>query len=303
MPSLDELLLATSRTFAAAIPLLPEPTRGAVRTAYLLFRIADTFEDAAAWPRERRIAALTELERIVEEGDVAAAREAGPRWAEGAPTAHAGYLALLRATDDVVADFAALSPGARAIVARHTLRTVQGMGRVVEHSDELGRVQLTSVEEVRAYCYVVAGIVGELLTDLFVHDIASLAAEKEELEATQVAFGEGLQLVNVLKDVDDDAAEGRTFVPAGTRDQLMALARADLRLSERYVGALVRGGAPRGVVAFCAMPLLLARATLDRVEAEGPGAKVGRALVGAVLQHVADAPLDDGGVQLLRFGT
>jgi phytoene/squalene synthetase len=32
--------------FALAIPLLPEPTRNRVGIAYLLFRIADTFEDA-----------------------------------------------------------------------------------------------------------------------------------------------------------------------------------------------------------------------------------------------------------------
>ena len=60
---LDDLLLKTSRTFALAIPLLPEPTRAAVGVAYLLFRIADTFEDATAWPRTQRIEAL---ERFVE---------------------------------------------------------------------------------------------------------------------------------------------------------------------------------------------------------------------------------------------
>jgi len=42
----DGLLQKTSRTFALAIPLLPEPTRTAVGAAYLLFRVADTFEDA-----------------------------------------------------------------------------------------------------------------------------------------------------------------------------------------------------------------------------------------------------------------
>ncbi len=39
---LDTLLAETSRTFALAIPLLPEPTRHEVGVAYLLFRVADT---------------------------------------------------------------------------------------------------------------------------------------------------------------------------------------------------------------------------------------------------------------------
>jgi len=58
MATLDDLLEKTSRTFALSIPMLPEPTRRHVGIAYLLFRIADTFEDAARWPRDRRLAAL-----------------------------------------------------------------------------------------------------------------------------------------------------------------------------------------------------------------------------------------------------
>ena len=49
MIDVNDLLVKTSRTFALAIPLLPEPTRREVGLAYLLFRIADTFEDATAW--------------------------------------------------------------------------------------------------------------------------------------------------------------------------------------------------------------------------------------------------------------
>ena len=42
MPSIQDLLVQTSRTFALAIPLLPEPTRNTTSLAYLLLRIADT---------------------------------------------------------------------------------------------------------------------------------------------------------------------------------------------------------------------------------------------------------------------
>ena len=55
MADLETLLIATSRTFALAIPLLPEPLRREVTLSYLLFRVADTFEDAASWPRARRV--------------------------------------------------------------------------------------------------------------------------------------------------------------------------------------------------------------------------------------------------------
>src|SRR5580700_1817276 len=65
MPDIDRLLLRTSRTFALAIPQLPDPLRREVGVAYLLFRVADTFEDATRWPRADRLAALADFERLL----------------------------------------------------------------------------------------------------------------------------------------------------------------------------------------------------------------------------------------------
>ncbi|MGE5413115.1 MAG: squalene/phytoene synthase family protein, partial [Syntrophomonadaceae bacterium] len=65
MPRLEDLLEKTSRTFALSIPVLPEPTRREVTLSYLLFRIADTFEDASHWTPEARIAALDAFEALL----------------------------------------------------------------------------------------------------------------------------------------------------------------------------------------------------------------------------------------------
>ena len=59
---MQTLLIAASRTFALNIPMLPSPLVEAVTLGYLLFRNADTIEDAYLWPKERRIA---ELERFI----------------------------------------------------------------------------------------------------------------------------------------------------------------------------------------------------------------------------------------------
>ena len=76
MENLDDLLEKTSRTFALSIPMLPEPTRRHVGIAYLLFRVADTFEDASLWSRARRLAALDDLAQLLKR---AAARRPRPR--------------------------------------------------------------------------------------------------------------------------------------------------------------------------------------------------------------------------------
>jgi len=98
--SLDGLLEKTSRTFALSIPLLPEPERLEVGVAYLLFRIADTFEDGALWPPERRQQALADFERMLVEPSEASrlARE----WVSSPPIAHEGYVELLEATPEVL---------------------------------------------------------------------------------------------------------------------------------------------------------------------------------------------------------
>lgn len=305
MPSLEELLLKTSRTFAVAIPLLPEPTCAAVRIAYLLFRIADTFEDAAGFIRADRLAALADFDALLESSSRApsddAARAFAEKWTRGRLSPNEGYVELVAHTADVFVALADLGGAPREIVIRHARRTTQGMADVVRKSDEAGRLELTTVKELRDYCYIVAGIVGELLTDAFVEATPSLASVRADLDRDQVLFGEGLQLVNILKDEDDDARDGRRYLPRTSHAEVFALARADLDRAECYVRTLARGGAPRGVVVFTALPLLLARASLDRVQAAGPGAKVGRPLVMAVLEHVQTAPMDSKADAMLAF--
>ncbi len=97
----------------------------------------------------------------------------------------------------------------------------------------------STVEELRDYCYSVAGIVGEMLTELYLLDRAELAASAEELRNRAAAFGEGLQLVNILKDAPRDAEEGRVYLPRGVdlRTVLDLTDRA-LTAAEEYVDLL-----------------------------------------------------------------
>lgn len=294
---LDDLLRKTSRTFALAIPLLPEPTRKAVGVAYLLFRVADTFEDATVWPRAQRIEALETFVELLELSPSLRLKEAQLRvsqWLTPPPVEHEGYLELLRELPAVLAQLDELAPAVSALVVRHTIRTSEGMASVVARADEQGNLRVGSVRELKDYCYIVAGIVGELLTDLFFHDAPSLHSQRAELERLMRSFGEGLQLVNILKDAGDDAADGRVYLPASVpRAELFALARADLEDANRYVQALQRGGAPRGFLAFTGLSLVLAFAALDRLEAAGTGAKVSREEV-MQLFTTLEQQLDEG---------
>jgi farnesyl-diphosphate farnesyltransferase len=292
MADLDDLLLRTSRTFALSIPRLPEPMRMEVTVAYLLFRIADTFEDAAGWPKARRLEALESFSALVADFDRASAdgtdetlravRERAmalsKSWTSGEPpVGHAGYLDLLAASPDVLGAFAELPARARSAVARHTRRTADGMTDFVARHDGTGWLQLRDLDDLRRYCYVVAGIVGEMLTELFLLAEPRLASRTEALTRRAARFGEALQLVNILKDAAADAREGRRYLPEGVdREIVFGLAREDLLVATEYVSTLQQGNASHGLLAFTALPVQLAWGTLERVESEGPGAKLAR---------------------------
>jgi farnesyl-diphosphate farnesyltransferase len=168
------------------------------------------------------------------------------------------------------------------------------MERYVLRAGASGDLELADLADLRAYCYVVAGIVGELLTELFLLGRPALAAVAPVLRARSATFGEGLQLVNILKDSASDATEGRRYLPEGVdRSEVMALARRDLQEAREYVLTLQSAGAERGLVAFVALPVRLATATLDRIEQAGPGSKLSRPEVYAIVQGMNRA-LDQG---------
>lgn len=258
----------TSRTFALAIPLLEPPLARQIGLAYLLLRVADTLEDAPCWGREARHTALISLSAwLGGETWLHGARDWQDAVAASLPTADAGCLTLLARADDVRSSILAMGEPAASVILGHVRRTTLGMASFVARQDARGLLVLQNRSELQAYTYVVAGIVGELLTDLFALAMPKLADMRGAFTQDAAAFGEGLQLVNILKDAPADAREGRSYLPPTlARAEVMALAREDLSRARRYIANLAEAQASPGVVRFCALPVLLASATLDALD-------------------------------------
>lgn len=273
---LQDLLARTSRTFALTIPLLEEPLASQVGVAYLLFRIADTLEDEAGWDPALRAELLVEFARLLEAPEEAAVQEFLARTREVPLPENADYADLLSKIPLVLAECDPATK-AGACTLHHVRRTSLGMAQSVRTYTVEGFLRLPDVRALKEYCYLVAGIVGELLTDLFLLQQPQLASVESELRGEARAFGEGLQLVNILKDAREDGASGRQFIPRdATLASLFELARRNLHSARNYVETLREGGASRGVLAFTALPVLLAEEALAAVEARGSGAKVSR---------------------------
>lgn len=282
MSTLDHLLAGSSRTFALSIPFLDEPVRAEVATAYLLFRIADTIEDEPGWTDESRLEALESMRAAMVSGAVT--DEPIEQWLRqpAARLDHEGYARLFDEAGLVCAVLGGLDQEASRQIAQHLTRTLDGMIEFVRN----GR-RTTDLDTMLEYCYSVAGIVGELCTTLFARSCPSLRVAGPELMVASARYGEGLQLVNILRDSRADEDASRRFLPEGvSTPQLIELARADLNEADRYVQMLERHGAPAGVVAFNMLNVRLAHDTLSLIIEHGAGVKIRRAQVRSIVDRV-----------------
>lgn len=261
--------------------------------AYLLFRIADTFEDATRWSGAEQREALAAFKVLLSDPSSDQAAGLADVWTRHPPVESEAYEELLRETPGVVATLETLRPAARATICHHVTRTADGMADFVNPSGDVTPTEIVDLDGLRAYCYIVAGIVGEMLTDLFLLNGDQLAPAAQSLRDRAAAFGEGLQLTNILKDAGDDEQEGRRFLPRGLeRSRIFDIARDDLNIAREYTGILQDAGAEPGLLAFNALPIAMAAATLDRVERAGPGAKITRLQVAAIIGKI------DGSIRL-----
>lgn len=280
----DEILQHVSRTFALTIPQLPGDLGVAVGNAYLLCRIADTIEDDAELDAERQQALSEQFIAIVERREPAEpfARELAPAlW----PGASAAERDLIANTPRVVAITHGLNETRQRAMARCVRIMSRGMSEY-QHQESLAGVP--DMAAMDRYCYFVAGVVGEMLTELFCDHDPAIRARREELMRLSVSFGQGLQMTNILKDIWEDRERGACWLPrdvfarhgvdlatlppppasaafAEALGELLAIAHAHLRNALTYT--LLIPAREQGIRRFCLWAIGMAVLTLRRLDA------------------------------------
>ena len=205
----DQILPHVSRTFALTIPQLPPSLRTAVTCAYLLCRIADTIEDEPALSPPETLAFLQRFSAVLAgHGDVARlAREIEGRLSD---RTLATERELVGNMERVLAVLARLNATQRAAIQRCVELMCQGMPRFQFSASLKGLARSTDLDD---YCYYVAGVVGEMLTELFCDYSPQIARHRPALSAIAASFAQGLQMTNILKDVWEDRSRGVSWLP------------------------------------------------------------------------------------------
>ena len=263
LPEARQTINRVARSFSLAARLLPNQIRNDVELLYLVLRTLDDLVDvdvrAGGSTRdaaERRIAAIE-------------------AWASGETTGAAAASRELVILDDLARRHPELPRD-----AVHDF--LAGMRA------DLSGPQIATDEDAVHYCYQVAGTVGRLMASL----LGVTPGHEREADRAARALGSAMQRTNILRDIDEDLANGRVYLsaaslrahgidPAATsgptslrdadRRELLRdeIARADAEYDEGLNGIryLQHGG--RSIRAAA----LLYREILRQIERDGYGAR------------------------------
>lgn len=205
----DEILPKVSRTFALTIPQLPNGLREAVANAYLLCRIADTIEDEVSLTAEEKNTFHQQFIAVIDNNESPRkfARALVPLLSDATIPAER---VLIEKTAEVICVTHNLHPKQQEALLRCVRIMCRGMG---EYQRSVGLSGLKALKDLDHYCYFVAGVVGEMLTELFCHYLGGEAKRRAALMQLATSFGLGLQMTNILKDVWEDRARGVCWWP------------------------------------------------------------------------------------------
>lgn len=213
----DDLLRDVSRSFFLSLRVLPGKMRPAASGAYLLARLSDTVADCEVpiGVRKRVLAAFDSWL----DGDQQARDLGGDLRKLAAQVENPGERNLLERADEVLAAVRGLETRQWELV-REVVRIITSGQRLdLEWFGEQGG-KIPDAVALEDYAWRVAGCVGEFWTKLgflTCGDQFSDVRERELLERGR-RFGMGLQLVNILRDVRNDLALGRRYLPEENGD-------------------------------------------------------------------------------------
>ncbi|WP_028403214.1 squalene/phytoene synthase family protein [Ectobacillus panaciterrae] len=257
-----DMLRETSRTFFIPISYLSPGLQEAVTSAYLCMRAIDEIEDHPQLQLEDKSNLLRSISLLLSK----------PFHSNELTAIFHPYNSILPEVTLRLGDWIKLCPPAIVeSILNATSTMAKGMADWV-----LKEWRIKNEEDLNQYTFYVAGLVGVMLSDIWKwYD----ATETDELLA--IAFGRGLQSVNILRNRAEDLERGVDFFPDGWElEDMFMYARHNLALADVYLKDIK----PGPIFNFCKIPLALAHGTLDALT-EGKE-KMSRAAVTEIVSRV-----------------
>jgi farnesyl-diphosphate farnesyltransferase len=303
-----QVLKGVSRSFYLSLRLLPGPMREAACLGYLLARTSDTLADSATVPTAARRDCLELF------GQAIAGTAEPPHWP----------ISLVKALNDprerrLLEESSRLFrwldrlPAGEAVLVREVAGLIiSGQSLDLQRFATAQRenpVALADDAALEDYAWRVAGCVGAFWTKLGFLTLGERfsSAPAATLLERGGAYGKGLQLVNILRDLPADLAAGRCYLPVADPHDTPRLLDEHGRWVHRARAWVAEGFAysetlpSRRLRAATVLPAMIARETLERLRGAAwddlqtrvkvPRARVYLALARAFLMERGHAPL------------
>ena len=210
------LLKAVSRSFYLSMVWLPPAMRRGIALGYMLARATDSVADTSSSDPGKRVHVLEQMGRAVagelseEEISVLLCSLRGAMADAQSKEAEA---LLLRRFDECLEQLAQVSESERILIRKVLSTIVEGQLWDLTYFAQRNAVE--SDDDTRRYTYMVAGCVGEFWTDLGLATMGAKFCEparRDIMVQAGIRYGRGLQLVNILRDMEEDAARGRSYI-------------------------------------------------------------------------------------------
>ncbi|OYT71194.1 MAG: squalene synthase HpnD [Chloracidobacterium sp. CP2_5A] len=176
LPVAEGITRGSRTNFLYSFLILPKPQRRAIETVYAFCRVVDDIVDGNT-PGQANPQA--ELDRWRDE-------------IQACFNGRAPRHPLARELKGVLRAFP--------IPQEHFLALIQGMEM------DLTRRRYASFAELDEYCYRVASVIGLMCIEIFSYRHAGA-------RSYAIGLGKALQLINIVRDVKEDAARGRVYLP------------------------------------------------------------------------------------------
>ena len=265
-----DLLKAVSRSFYLTIRFLPQEMRPAVALGYMLARATDTVADNASSSSELRVHVLQMMAAAIS-GDLC---ETGMQellrvlTREIAPgVEYASEQVLLREFSQCLAALYTFDDEHKSLIRKVLATIIQG--QLWDLTAFASRSSVVNDEETRRYTYSVAGCVGEFWTELGYASMGSrfCAPDRSDVMVQAgIRYGQGLQLINILRDMQEDKARGRCYLCS---DAQKWLNRADSYMNDGIDYSLRLGTFRLRFASI--LPALLGKKTIELLRASTIG--------------------------------
>jgi farnesyl-diphosphate farnesyltransferase len=236
---LGELLQDVSRSFYLTLRVLPSAVRRQIGLAYLLARTTDTIADTELVPVAQRLEALRllaariqgQLAEPLDFSEIALAQSTTGASAGGSRAERI----LLQRVEEAISLLSTFEARDQQQIREVLLTITSGQEtdllRFGTRNAEV--LALKTDSELDDYTYRVAGCVGEFWTQICsAHLFPQAKIDFKTFLANGIRFGQGLQLVNILRDLPSDLRQGRCYIPQ-TRLAEHGLKPSDLLAPEK----------------------------------------------------------------------